>query len=453
MVSPSNASPAPPLDVPTLSRTLGVRELAALVTGTVIGSGIFIVPAVVLRQSQGSMGLALVVWMLAGLLAVLGALTYAELAVRRPEAGGLYPYLRDSYGPVPAFLCGWTDFFIMTAGSQATLAVAFTSYLKEFLPLDAMGMKLAALAMLAIITLLNVRGTQLGAAVQAWTTAIKVVAILGMSLLCLWKGPHLTTAALHLPPLNGSLLRSIGVALLGVLWAYDGWIYVTFVAGEARHPQRTIPVAISLGTGVLVALYLLANLGYAAALPVDAIMSSDRVAATAMEATLGPGASGVLTALILLAIFSAANGLTLAGPRLYFAMARDGLCPRPLATVHPRFGTPATAIICTSVWAACLTVTGSFEQLLTYVLFAAWIFYGLGAASLFVFRRRESQPTTGFRVPGYPVTPALFILVAIGIVGNSLLSAPLESVIGLAVVATGLPAYWIWRRVGRSASA
>jgi APA family basic amino acid/polyamine antiporter len=234
---------------------------------------------------------------------------------------------------------------------------------------------------------------------------------------------------------------------VGVLWAYEGWQYVTFSAGETVDPQRTFPRGIGVGSVLLVGVYLLANLGYVAALGVPGVMGSERVAAEAMASQFGVGSSRLIAVVILVAMFSASNGLILTTSRLYFAMARDGLFFARLAELHPRRGTPAVAVTAMSVWAALLALSGTFEVLLTYVVFAGWIFYGLGAASLLVLRRREGAPA-GFRVPGYPVTTVAFVAASAGIVGNALVSAPVQGLIGSLMVLSGVPAYWWWRRRG-----
>ena len=432
----------------SLKRTLGTRDLILIVVGTVIGSGIFVVPGAVLRQTGGRVGVALLVWLLAGVLSLLGALTYAELGAADPEAGGLYAYIRDAFGPLPAFLYGWAAFFVISSGSMATLAVAFTGYLDQLVPLSPAAAKIVAVLMLAVVTVVNVRGTRQGATVQNWTTMVKAGAIVLLSAFLLALGSGLAearSAGLWPERVSASTLSGVGLALLGVLWAYEGWQYVTFSAGEARTPQRTVPRAIVAGTAALIAIYVLANVGYVAALGPTRAAATNRVAAEAAAALFGAGAGKLVALVILVSMFSATNGLTLTSPRLYFAMARDGLFFRRLAQVHPRYGTPAFAIVASSLWAAVLAATGTFEQLLTYVIFAGWIFYALGALSVFVFRRRDPLRVRPFRVPGYPVTPLLFVAAAAAIVINTLVTQPTQSLLGLGAVLLGTPAYLVWR--------
>ena len=431
----------------TLERTLGFTDLVLIVIGTVIGSGIFIVPATVLARSEGTLGTALLVWFIAGVLSLLGALTYGELGAANPDAGGLYVYIRDAFGPLPAFLYGWTTFFVIGSGSVATLAVAFTGYLGQFTTVTPMMAKIVAVLVIAVLTVINVRGTREGSTVQNWSTGLKSIAIVLMSVLLLARGKGLSDNVVVWPSaVTPHLLSGVGLAMIGVLWAYEGWQYATFSAGETRDAQRTFPRAIIAGTAVLIAIYLLANVAYVAAIGPAAVQTSSRVAADSVTALYGATAGKLIAAVILVSMFSAANGLTLTSPRLYFAMARDGVFFRRLAEVHPRFRTPAVAIIAGSAWAAVLAATGTFEQLLTYVVFSGWIFYGLGAMSIFVYRRRSPDMPRPFRVPGYPLTPVLFVAASAAIVLNTLFTQPGRALVGLGVVLTGVPVYLVWKK-------
>src|SRR5688572_7900711 len=431
----------------SLRRTLRPRDLILIVIGTVIGSGIFLVPSTVLRQTGGDVSVALLVWVVAGVLSLLGALTFAEMGAAKPDAGGLYVYIRDAFGPLPAFLYGWTAFFVIGSGSVATLAVAFTGYLRQLVPVSPAAAKVVAVVIITIIMAVNVRGVRQGADVQNVTTAIKAGAIVVMSVLLLALGGGASAA----PTVDAagpamSLFSGIGLAMIGVLWAYEGWQYATFSAGETIDPQRTFPRAIVLGTVILIAIYLLANVAYLAALGTTGVMASERVAADAVSAVLGPAAGKVIAAVILVSMFSAANGITLTAPRLYFSMARDRVFFAKLAEVHPRFGTPALAIVVSSVWAMLLAVTGTFEQLLTYVVLVGWIFYALGGLAIFAYRRAQPDTPRPFRTPGYPLTPLLFVVSAAVIVLNTIVSQPARAAIGLGLVVLGVPAFYVWRR-------
>ena len=432
----------------TLERTLRLRDVTAIVVGTVIGSGIFIVPATVLRQTGADPGLAMAVWVVAGVLSLLGALTYGELGAMRPDAGGLYVYMRDAFGPFLAFLYGWTLFFVIGSGSIATLSAAFTSYLMHLVPLSPLAGKVVALAMIAAVLIINVRGTRSSATVQVWTTLFKAGAIVLMStaLIAIGAADSIATAPTPAPPAPASLFAATGVAMIAVLWAYEGWQYVTFAAGETLRPQRTFPLGLMTGMAALILIYCYANVAYVAALGAQNAARSDSIAASAVEVAFGGGASKFVAAAILVSIFSAANGLVLTAPRAFFAMARDGLFFQRLATVHPRFGTPSLAIIAMCAWAMLLALTGTFEQLLTYVVFTGWIFYGLGAASIFSYRRREPDAERPFRVPGYPLTPLLFVAASAAIVVNALFTQTERALLGILVVLTGAPVYFVWRR-------
>ncbi|PYO37573.1 MAG: amino acid transporter [Gemmatimonadetes bacterium] len=432
-----------------LARVLGLRDLILIVVGTVIGSGIFLVPSDVLAHAQQDVGWALLVWAGGGVLSLLGALTYGELGAMEPDAGGIYVYMRKAFGPLVAFLYGWAMFFVIASGSIATLAVAFgTRYLPQLVKIGPLESKLAALLVIAAVTWVNIRGTRRGATVQNVATAIKVGALLLLSvgLLAVGRGLGGSDVKLFAAPMTTTLLSSAGIGLIGVLWAYEGWQYVTFSAGETVDPQRTFPRGIVVGTALLIGIYLLANVGYIAALGPGGVVASKRVAADAAGSLFGVGLGTIVTLPILVSIFGAANGLVLTTPRLFYAMARDGLFFRRLAEVHPRFGTPAVAVGVSAAWAAVLAASGTFEQLYRFVVFTSWIFFALGAAAVFVYRRRFPDAPRPFRTPGYPVTPALFILAAAAIVANTLAAQPRQALVGLGIVATGVPAFAVWKR-------
>ena len=427
---------------------LGLRDLILIVVGTVIGSGIFLVPGGVIRQTGGYAGPALVVWVVGGVLSLLGALAYGELGAMNPAAGGLYVYLRDAFGPVTAFLYGWTFFLVIATGSAATLAVASGAYLQQFMPLGPIGQKAAAILLLAIVAVINVRSTRGSADVQNWTTAIKVGALIAMGIALVALGSSRAQQATPFWPASftAEIAAGMGLGMIGVLWAYEGWQYVTFSAGEATSPQRTFPRAIVIGTASLIGIYLFANIGYLVALGPDGVAASDRVAAEAMTSVAGSAAGKLIAAAILVSIFSATNGLTISAPRVYYAMACDGLFFHSLGAVHPRYGTPAAAIVAGTVWAMVLAASGTFEQLLTYVVFVGWIFYGLGAACVFALRRTRPDAPRPFRVPAYPWTPLLFIVAAATLVSNTIATQPGRAAVGIGVVLLGLPVYFVWRR-------
>src|SRR3954452_19200787 len=384
-----------PMDASTttgLRRTLSLRDLIFIVVGTVIGSGIFLTPGAVVR-SAGSGGVALAAWVVGGVLSLLGALTFAELGAAKPESGGMYAYLRDAFGPLLAFLYGWTMFLVIGSGSLATLGAAFPRYVGVLVPLSSAASSAVAIAMLVVVTVLNIRGTRRSADVQGVATSIKagVIVLLAAALIVL--SPRGLAQNVWWPDrVSASTLAGAATGMIGVLWAYEGWQYVTFSAGEKLDPQRTFGRGIVAGTAMLIGIYVLANVGYFSVLGVDGVAASSRVATDAAEAVLGPAASKLLAIVILVSIFSAANGLTLTLPRLFFAMANDGVFFARLAAVHPRFGTPAAAILGTAVWSAVLVLSGSFEQLLAYVVFMSWLWFALAALAIFVSGGASPRP-------------------------------------------------------------
>jgi basic amino acid/polyamine antiporter, APA family len=434
-----------------LKRTLGGRDVLFIVVGNVIGSGIFIVPAETFRQAR-TVKLALIIWVVGGVLSLLGAFTYGEMSSLKPESGGLYSYIRDAFGVLPAFLYGWTVFAVIGTGTFAALAVAFTRYVQQIAPLSPAWVRVSTLTFVAAIAALNIRGTRASAGIQNGTTAVKVGILVVLSIGLCVAGPWRTSmhGLASSPAAVGSLRASIGPALVGVLWAYEGWQYGTFAAGETRDAQRVVPRALAAGTILVIIVYLLVNVGYIAALGFERAASSPRIAAEATSVTFGPLAGQSLAVVALIAIFSSANANVLTSTRLYFSMARDGVFFDLMGRVNPRFGTPAIAIGASSVWAAVLAMSGTFEQLLQYVIFIGWAFYGVGAASLFVLRRREQAAPGTFRTPGYPLTPVIFILAALGVVLDTVGRAPGRALVGATLVLAGVPAFFIWRSRNRA---
>lgn len=430
----------------TLKRTIGSRDLTLLVIGNVIGSGIFLVPAAVMRQSGESVPIAMSVWLVGGLLSLMGALSYAELGSMDPGSGGLYSYVRDAFGVFPAFLYGWTLFFVIGAGTVAALAVAAANYMTQFAPMSTLQKNIVAITLIVIMAVINVRGTRGSTSVQNAATGIKVLAILTMSGLLIYLGDSYSAAVTSIEVSTVSI-PSVGLSIIGVLWAYEGWQYVTFVAGETRDPQRTLPKALILGTVLLIVIYMIANFAYVAALGTSQMAASERVASEAVAQILGPTAGKAIALAIIVSMYSAAHATVITAPRVYFAMARDGVFFNKLTAVHPKYGTPAIAIIASCTWAAILAASGTFDQLLTYVVFIGWIFYALGAAAVIALRIKRPDVERPFRVPGYPVTPIMFVLAAAAIVGNTVYAQPLESAVGIGVVFLGAPAYMIWKRV------
>ena len=437
-----------------LVRTLRQRDLLLLFIGSVIGSGIFLTPGLILQQLRGSVGFSLLVWVVGGVLSLLGALTYAELSASNPEAGGLYCFIRDGFGRMPAFLYGWSLFLVIASGTVAALARAFTRYLSEIIPLSTTGATIVSVLMIGVVTVVNVLGTRKSSDLQNWTTLLKVLLIVVLSGFLLSLGHHAgeLPAAMGTAQQGSALLSSFGLAMIAVLWAYEGWQFGTYSAGEVIDPQKSFPRAFLFGSLILVGLYLIANVAYLIALGPAAATASDAIAATAAAAVLGPWAAKVIALTILISTFSSANSVILTAPRVFYAMANDNLFFKKLAEVHPRFRTPAAAVIALGVWSAVLACAGKFAELIGGVIFIGWVFYGLGAAAIFPIRRAAQGKPIPYRVPGYPFTPFLFVLAATAIVANAIYLAfrdPLQFrnlTVAIVLFLLGLPAYYFWRR-------
>ncbi len=437
-----------------LIRTLRLRDIYLLMIGSVIGMGIFIVPATILQQVHVFVGLALLVWIAGGVLSLMGALTYGELGAMNPTAGGLYVYIRDAFGTLPAFLYGWALFLLISSATNALLAVAFSKYFSEIVPLSHLGAQLVGLAMIALITVVNVLGTRKSADMQNWTTIVKVVGIVVMSGLLIARGHEFAASRAALWPVHfdRTVAVGFGLGMVTVMWAYEGWQWGSYSAGEMIDPPRDFPKASLAAVLTLIVIYLLPACAYLVALGPVRSANSPTIAAAAVSAVAGPWAAKFVSAMILVSVFSAANSTFLTVPRVFYAMARDKLFFRQLANVHPRYHTPAFAIIATGVWSAALAWTGRIEQLLNYVLFAAWIFYGLAGASVFVFRRRMPAASLPYRVPGYPWTPLLFVIASAALVINMLVTDWANSRFGVGILLLGLPAYLFWRKRGGTAA-
>jgi APA family basic amino acid/polyamine antiporter len=435
-----------------LSRRLNFFDGATLLVGSVIGSGIFVVPSLI-AQRVPEPGLVIGIWIFSGLLVLCGALTLAELGAMLPQSGGLYIYMREAYGPFWAFLYGWTIMLVVIPGSIAALCSAFVLYLTHFVALSwGMG-KIVGILLLVGLAAVNVRGVKQGAVVQSLFTVLKVsglVALIGLALVT-WQGNVANFEPLLPASVSAGLLPAIGLAMISTLFAYDGWHFVGFVAGEIRDPQRNIPRSIILGVFAVIAIYVSANLAYIFVLGQPRIAVSERVAAEAMAAMIGAAGATFITFTILCSTFGAISANVLAGPRVFFAMARDGLFFSRLATVHPRFHTPAAAIWTMALWSGLLTLTGGYEHLITLSGFANWIFFTMVVLAVIVLRRRHPEWPRPYRVPGYPLTVVVFVLVSSCFVVNTLVGAPRSSLMGLGLLLIGVPFYFR-RRPGSGGS-
>jgi APA family basic amino acid/polyamine antiporter len=431
-----------------LPQTLGTRDVASLVVGTVIGSGIFIVPATVAFNLGGSLTLTLLLWAVGGALSFLGAMTYAELGTMMPRAGGLYVFIREAAGPLVAFLYGWVLFLVIAAGTMAALGVAAVAYVERAIPPIPYLATIGPTVMIAGLTAVNVFSTRQSIAFTNVTTLLKVLLIVAI-VAALLEGEILVShrapaVPASISPLSHLSAAGVGTAMLAVLWAYEGWQWVTFTGGELRNPRRAIPLGLLGGSAVVVVIYLLANLAFLKALGPRALSSSS-VAADAARMILGRTAETVVAATIVLSIVSSANGTILTVPRVLLAMARDGVFFRAMGRVHPRHQTPALAVLAVGAMATLYALTGTFDQLLRYVVFTEWLFYGIGGIAVFILRRKWPRVSRPFRVPGYPVTPALFVGTAAAVVLNTILTQPRLAAVGLGAVATGIPVFYAWR--------
>ncbi|HSW29880.1 MAG TPA: amino acid permease [Longimicrobiales bacterium] len=449
----SHAHDGPAESHPTsLPRVLGLWDIVSIIVGGVIGSGIFIVPAAIATELASPV-LFLGVWVVGGVLSFFGALAFAELAAAYPQAGGAYVYLREAYGPLVAFLFGWTLFLVVDSGAIATLAVAAaTMYLPYFVPLSPAAAKLMSLVMVAGLVAVNYVGVRSGANAQNALTAIKFSALVGVCgavfLLADGDAANLTTPPVDAP--SWSLAGHFGVALVAVLWAYKGWESASYSTGETRDPGRNVPLGLFIGSLSCLGLYFVTNLAYLYAFPTADIAVSDRIAADVMSLAIGPVGASAVALLILVSMIGAANQILLTSPRVYFAMSKDDLFFRSMAHVHPRYRTPHVAIVAMGVWAAILSLTGTFQQLFTYVIFGQWIFFGLTVGAVFILRRKRPDLPRPYRTTWYPVTPALFILAALAISVSTLISELWNALAGLFIIALGLPAYFYWKRKARA---
>ncbi|HNX49760.1 MAG TPA: amino acid permease [Thermoanaerobaculaceae bacterium] len=430
-----------------LPRVLGLFSIIGIVVGAMIGSGIFINPAKVAME-VGTPELMMLVWVVGGVLSFFGALAVAELGSAYSQAGGIYVYLREAFGPAVAFLFGWSLFLVIESGTIATLAVGFsTKYLPYFVDLSGLQTKVVAVSLIAILATVNVLGVKKGAFVTNFLTSIKFVGLIGVcAVVFLFARGSAGNFFSSGSPVKSGLLGSFGIAMVAALWAYKGWETGTYSAGEIKDPQKKLPLGLFIGTLSVIVLYILANLAYLYVFPAARMAESSRIAADVMEAAIGPLGASVVTLIILLSMTGTANGHLLTSSRVFYAMASDGLFFKSVARIHPRYLTPHVSIIVLATWAALLSLSGTFEQLFSYVIFGFWIFMGLTVAGVIILRRKRPDLPRPYKTWGYPVTPILFILSSVFLTVNSLIQNFWNSFIGLALIALGIPVYLIWKR-------
>jgi len=414
-----------------------------MVVGIIIGASIFVQPSEITRHVPAVGGL-LLVWLLSGILTFFGALVCAELASAFPKTGGVYIFLKETYSPSLGFLWGWAMFWSMHSGIVAAIAVVVARYVGFFIPLNDAGIRIVAIGAILIFSAINVIGVRQGSAVQTFFTVAKVAAIVVLLTMVVMFAPHATTAAAQPAPASPALHDFI-LAMVAGLFAYGGWHMVTYAAEETREPQKTIPRALVIGIAIVTLCYLGLNAAYVSVLPLDQVIHSQRIAADVATAIAGPRGAAAVSIVVIISAIGALGGVILAGPRVYFAMARDGLLFRWIGVPHPRFQTPHIAIILQAVWASVLVATGSYRSLFTRVVYTEWIFFALMAAGLFILRRRPNYAPT-YRTWGYPIVPIVFIVSSAVIVANQLAVDPKESAIGLLLVLAGLPVYYFWSK-------
>jgi len=433
-----------------LPRVLGLWDVVSIVIGGVIGSGIFLVPAEIAR-GLGAPLLIFAVWIAGGMLSYFGALSFSEMSAAMPKAGGMYNFLREAFGPLPAFLFGWTLFLVIDSGAIATLTVAFASnYLPYFVKISPFGQKMVAAAFILFLVIVNYLGVRWGANLQNFLTVIKFVALAAVCIIVFIfaKDANASNWIRPMPSgLSGSMFGAFGVALVASLWAYKGWEGATYSAGEVKRPERNLPMGLLIGTMACVIIYVVANMAYLYVFPASRIAESPRIASDVMNVVVGPLGASIISFIILFSIMGAANQTILCSPRVYFAMARDGLFFDKIADAHPKFLTPHISIIALGIWSLVLTLLlETFQSLFTYVIFGEWIFFGLTVGAVIVLRKKRPDLPRPYKTWGYPVTPIIFMLAALYISGNSLVNTFKESMFGLIIILLGVPAYIYWKK-------
>ncbi|MFC1728918.1 APC family permease [candidate division KSB1 bacterium] len=451
-----------------LVRQLGLFDCTMMLMGLTIGSGIYLTTGI-MAESIPSAGLIILAWIFGGLFAIGGAIIFAELGAAMPEAGGQYIYLKEAFGPLSGFLFGWIYFVVYISGAVAALGAAFGEYFGYFFPALGTGHELfsipftvagesflytltmgqiTGIAVIVIISAANFYGVVYGKIIQNVTTVIKIATILIFIALGLTIGRGITIDySLNPAGLSfGQMMVGFAVALVAVSWAYDSWNNISFIAGEIKNPQRIIPLSLFLGIAGIMLLYILVNFIYIYALPIDEMAGVVRIAEKSSNALFGATTAGLISAAVAISVLGALNGKVFVGPRIYYAMAKDRLFFAKVAEVHPRFHTPGFAIIVQAVWACILIMTGTFGQLLVFVMFVAILFWIAAALSVFALRKKYPALPRPYKIWGYPATPVLFIIVSAGILLNTVIEKPVESAAGIGLTLIGIPIYYYWKK-------
>jgi len=436
-------------DQPKLKRVLSLLDATMINAGGIIGSGIFMVPATV-AMFTGSASLFFMVWIAGGIVSLFGALSVAELGAAMPRAGGQYVYLSEAYGPVWGYLYGWSAVAVINTASIAAVGVAFSEYLRFFFPITDVSIKGIAVATIVLLTIINILDVKSGARFQNLFTisklgAIFVIIILG---LVMEGGSNQNLSPFFSDQSFTELVGPLGLAMVSVLWTFDGWIFITYVAGEVKNPGRNIPLSLIFCMLIVVTIYLLLNYVLIYTLGFTGMNGSDLVVSDAASVFLGNKGAAIVTLIILISLIGANNGFVLTSARINYAMAKDKLFFYQASQIHPRFKSPANALIIQCVWASLLTFTGTFNQLITYIIFASWIFYGMSAGAVIILRNKKPDMERPYKTPAYPWIPIIFILFAIFLTINTIIEAPRDAAIGAGIILAGLPMYYYWKNNG-----
>ena len=445
---------------PKLDRQLGLFDSTMMVVGIVIGSGIFMTTGL-MADALPSASLILIVWLLGGLQMLAGALTYAELGAAMPKAGGQYVYLREAYGSLPAFLFGWVAFIAYLTGTNAAIAVAVAEHLGSFYPsisthnividfdyFSISGGQIFAISLILILSFINYLGILFGKWIQNVFTILKIGSILFFALAGLFisTGNHIDFSINPTSMSIGSILTGMGIALVAVTWTVGGWEYVTFAAGEIKNPKKNLPLALIIGTVAILVLYIIINIAYLKVLPMDSLIGELKVGEATAKSLYGPGIAGAFVVVVIISMFGSLNGNILVGPRISYAMAKDKLFFSKAADVHPKFHTPGNAIMIQGVWASVLALSGTFEEIITLVVFVNFMMWIAASSTVFVLRKKQPELERPYKVWGYPYVPAFFIIFSSAILINTFFESPQQSLMGIGLTLLGIPAYLYWKK-------
>ena len=445
---------------PKLDRQLGLFDSTMMVVGIVIGSGIFMTTGL-MADALPSASLILIVWLLGGLQMLAGALTYAELGAAMPKAGGQYVYLREAYGSLPAFLFGWVAFIAYLTGTNAAIAVAVAEHLGSFYPsisthnivigfdyFSISGGQIFAISLILILSFINYLGILFGKWIQNVFTILKIGSILFFALAGLFisTGNHIDFSINPTSMSIGSILTGMGIALVAVTWTVGGWEYVTFAAGEIKNPKKNLPLALIIGTVVILVLYIMINIAYLKVLPMDLLIGELKVGEATAKSLYGPGIAGAFVVVVIISMFGSLNGNILVGPRISYAMAKDELFFSKAADVHPKFHTPGNAIMIQGFWASVLALSGTFEEIITLVVFVNFMMWIAASSTVFVLRKKQPELERPYKVWGYPYVPAFFIIFSSAIMINTFFESPQQSLMGIGLTLLGIPAYLYWKK-------